>query len=1119
MKKNKIMINDKIGLYRRMLFLFTALFFLVFTTALSLQGQTYGNDWYNGNVTADVVLRDVAYGNGVFLASGDQGKMYRSTNGQTWSQVSTGYSGTRYHHFSITFGNGKFVSAGRDRLIITSEDDGLTWTTTNPGSADVYDPDLYGIAYGNNVFVVVGENGDVFTSPDGVTWSMKHLNNAYFRSLDFGQGKFIAGTSGTKIYTSTNGDSWSTIDVGTAVRAIHFGNDLWIGGGVKVITSPNGVNWTTQLNLASYGIVDVIYSAGSAPGTYMLGGEHGLMLTSSDGVAWRKPDLGTKRFIFGIAYGNNVVAAVGNGGPRDPNSLYLYSTHYSPEGGTPPPPLVPSSVNTIKITSPNGGEELEPGTQFQIKWTGSITFDKIDIEYFNGSTWVVIVNDTPDDGVYSWTVPDVSTSQARLWIKGWHSSGNATDYTDGTFTIGEAPEITITAPNGGEILTGGTSYTIRWKGSITFDKVDIEYYNGTKWVVIKNGAADVGTYSWDVPNISTNAARIWIKGWSASGGPVDFSDSTFSIIPPPAGAITVTSPNGGEVWAKGSTENITWSFSGDVGNVRIFYSTDNGFNWTTIVSSTANDGGYPWKLPDILADDCLVKVRDVNNSQISDISNGVFSIGGPPQLVLNKTRFNFGYIKNGASPCVQTLFIYNGGGGTLNWTVGADASWINLNPTSGTGGGTVTIAINTIGLNTGSYMGTITVSDPDVGNSPQTAQVYLTVKNGSQDQVPFGTFATPEDGLANVTGSIAVTGWALDDTCVESVEIYRQVNGGLSFIGDAVFVEGARPDVEQAYPDYPNNSRAGWGYMMLTNFLPDGQLVLKAIATDTTGHQVVLGTKTITVDNANAVKPFGAIDTPGQGGEASGSKFRNNGWALTPQPNKIPENGSTINVFIDAVLVDNVNYNLYRSDIANFFPGYANANGSWGYLDFDTTAYANGVHTIAWAVTDNAGNTDGVGSRYFSIQNIEGVSRSSAQGTAGIATTPGYQGQPGFTPTKGIPGHDFGFIEVKRGYNQERKPQKILPNKTGTAVLEVNELERIEIQLNKNISHGYLVVGNEFRSLPIGSTLVPGKGIFYWQPGAGFLGNYELVFIGKQENGKPFMKRIDLKINPKHFGE
>jgi hypothetical protein len=79
-----------------------------------------------------------------------------------------------------------------------------------------------------------------------------------------------------------------------------------------------------------------------------------------------------------------------------------------------------------------------------------------------------------------------------------------------------------------------------------------------------------------------------------------------------------------------------------------------------------------------------------------------------------------------------------------------------------------------------------------------------------------------------------VTGWVLDDTCVESVKIYRQVDKELSFIGDAIFVEGARPDVEQAYPDYPNNSRAGWGYMMLTNFLTDGQLVLKAIARDTT---------------------------------------------------------------------------------------------------------------------------------------------------------------------------------------------------------------------------------------------------------------------------------------------
>jgi len=111
-----------------------------------------------------------------------------------------------------------------------------------------------------------------------------------------------------------------------------------------------------------------------------------------------------------------------------------------------------------------------------------------------------------------------------------------------------------------------------------------------------------------------------------------------------------------------------------------------------------------------------------------------------------------------------------------------------------------------------------------------------------------------------------------------------------AYIGDAVFVEGARPDVEAAYPGYPQNSRAGWGYMLLTNFLPlgDGPYNLLAYATDLEGNEVLLGSKSIIVDNANAVLPFGAIDTPAQGGTASGNPYYNFGWALTPQPNFVP---------------------------------------------------------------------------------------------------------------------------------------------------------------------------------------------------------------------------------------
>ncbi|UCH94117.1 MAG: right-handed parallel beta-helix repeat-containing protein [Candidatus Aminicenantes bacterium] len=242
-------------------------------------------------------------------------------------------------------------------------------------------------------------------------------------------------------------------------------------------------------------------------------------------------------------------------------------------------------------------------------------------------------------------------------------------------------------------------------------------------------------------------------------------------------------------------------------------------------------------------------------------------------------------------------------------------------------------------------------------------------------EVPFGEFATPLDG-AVVRSSIPVTGWALDDKGVASVKIYRESEDGstLVYIGNAVFVEGARPDVEEAYPGYPNNSAAGWGYMMLSNFLPNGgngTFTLHAIAADTDGNSVTLGSKRIICDNANAVKPFGAIDTPTQGGTASGSNYRCQGWVLTPLPNNVPVDGSTINVIIDGEKVGNVTYNIYRSDIAGLFPGYANSNGAMAYFDFDTTAYANGVHTIQWTATDNAGNTDGIGSRYFSINNEE----------------------------------------------------------------------------------------------------------------------------------------------------
>ncbi|MCU0287864.1 MAG: DUF2334 domain-containing protein [Acidobacteria bacterium] len=338
-----------------------------------------------------------------------------------------------------------------------------------------------------------------------------------------------------------------------------------------------------------------------------------------------------------------------------------------------------------------------------------------------------------------------------------------------------------------------------------------------------------------------------------------------------------------------------------------------------------------------------------------------------PEITLNHAQLNFGAVKDGLSTPSQTVRIENSGGGTLNWKAGTASPWLNIEPTSGSGSSAVKISVNTTGLQPGAYQGTISITDPIAVNSPKVININLTVCNAAEVKPPFGDFSAPSDG-AEISGSIAVTGWVLDDIGVSRIKIYHEQ----TYIGDGIFVEGARPDVEKAYPAYPFNYRAGWGYMLLTNCLPgggNGVYNLHVFAVDIEGNETKIGSKTIKVDNKNAVKPFGAIDTPAQGGTASGKNYIVNGWVLTPTPNMIPQDGSTIRVLVDGIDQGKAVYNIYRPDIESLFPGYANSKGAAGYFVLDTTRYKNGIHTIAWIVTDNKGNADGIGSRYFLINN------------------------------------------------------------------------------------------------------------------------------------------------------
>jgi Leucine-rich repeat (LRR) protein len=489
--------------------------------------------------------------------------------------------------------------------------------------------------------------------------------------------------------------------------------------------------------------------------------------------------------------------------------------------------------------------------------------------------------------------------------------------------------------------------------------------------------------------------------------------------------------------------------------------------------------------------------------------------GTQPIISLNRSRLYFCAL----TPAYQTftgsqeVWISNSGLESLNWNIHTDSSWLTCTPLSGIDSGIITISVNPAGLSEGTYSGTITISDSHAANAPQYISVTLKIKPNSEEMLPFGAFLTPVDN-SNVCSSIPVTGWVLDDIGIQSVKIYREEGTLLHFIGNAEFMDSARPDIEMAYLDYPFNYKAGWGYMMLTNSLPDGGngvFKLHALATDVNGNIVNLGVKTITVDNANAVKPFGYIDSPVQCGVTSGKNVINWGWVLTPRPRYIPTDGSTISVWVDGVSIGHPTYNLYREDIAGKFPGYANSNGAVGYFYLDTTAFQNGIHTLFWTAVDNAGNTDGIGSRYFTILNRKQHSSFSAS----------HNSCPGLNEE--LPGLFPGFhpLLVKTGYNNEVNPREIYPDEEGFSHILCRELERIEITMKdpgtpSSCFNGYLVVGEKLRPLPTGSTLDAGKGVFYWQPGPGFIGTYHLAFVEKDETGMINRKEVIVEIEPKY---
>jgi len=150
-------------------------------------------------------------------------------------------------------------------------------------------------------------------------------------------------------------------------------------------------------------------------------------------------------------------------------------------------------------------------------------------------------------------------------------------------------------------------------------------------------------------------------------------------------SVTVSSPNGGESWAGGSAQSISWSATG-VTNVKLEYTLDGG-TWSLITSSTsASTGSYTWTVPNSASTAARVRVSDAANSAVSDTSDAAFTITTAPTGT--GTVFINEVLVNEAGSDVTTEFVELVNSGTAavdlsGWTL-ADATGLRHTFASGT---------------------------------------------------------------------------------------------------------------------------------------------------------------------------------------------------------------------------------------------------------------------------------------------------------------------------------------------------------------------------------------------------------------------------------------------------
>ncbi len=234
---------------------------------------------------------------------------------------------------------------------------------------------------------------------------------------------------------------------------------------------------------------------------------------------------------------------------------------------------------------------------------------------------------------------------------------------------------------------------------------------------------------------------------------------------------------------------------------------------------------------------------------------------------------------------------------------------------------------------------------------------------------------TPEEGTT-VFGLVEVKGYVLDDgeecgpqwtwnQCrwpdanVTAIDLYIDNE----FVATADLNQ-PRYDVLLAYPWYAGTPYDRPGFVTAFDSREIGNGVHTLFMRVTFSDQSVedYGARAFRIDNSINQTPFGELELPGTNQPMNGV-FPVTGWAM--------DDGSvsTIEVLVDGLVVGGAVSGIHRPDIAHLFPTHPDAEYAGFVRMLNTTAFPNGIHSIAIRLIDDEGASSVIGRRFVQTFN------------------------------------------------------------------------------------------------------------------------------------------------------